>query len=286
MDAKIDYLSFTIMTDVRGAGDELQMWLRAVNVVWQRVPAFAEWAEQAQNWEAGGARGHYAFSQFNRQFFTAVRFGGKANHILFELPGTTCQALRDVGLLDQVLREAADRLTRLDLAVDIPGGCSPREFVAAGYNARFKSYTEIVSAEGETEYVGSMKSERYARVYRYNEPHPRAGTLRVEHVFRSDYAKAAGQMIVSDGLLAAADASGNTWGWQAADWQPAGLTDGKVRAHRADRHEPGRVRWLHKVCIPALVKAEREGLIDLDVVIENLLSLRKAQQPPGLHLVS
>lgn len=277
MDAKIDYLSFTLMEDVRpekGRGDIRD---RAVGALLTRFPAFGEWAGYQNGWQPAGARGHYSEGLFNPVVFAAVRYGGKANHILVELPGTACQSLRDAGLLDQVLSETADRLTRLDLAVDIEGGCSPRVFVSAGYNARFKSYAEIVSAEGETEYVGSMKSERYARVYRYNEPHPRAGTLRVEHVFRSDYAKAAGQMIVSDGLLAAAEACGNTWGWQAADWQPVGLTDGKVRARRADRHEPGRVRWLHKVCIPALVKADSEGLIDLDEVVANLLSLRKAR---------
>jgi hypothetical protein len=262
MDAKIDYVSWSVMHDPRERGDEAQMWLSCVNALWEAHPTFMQWAADVRGWSSGGARGHYQFSQFNAHEFAAVRFGGSANHVLIELPGTACQSLRDAGLLNQIVAEAAHRLTRLDMAIDIPGGCSPREFVAAGYNARFKSYAEIVSESGETEYVGSMKSERYARVYMYAPPHPRAGTLRVEHVLRSDYAKSAAEMLTSGGTLALAEACGNSFGWQSAHWQPEHVTDGKLRAQRSDRHEPGRVRWLYNVVAPAIVKAGREGLLD------------------------
>lgn len=263
MDAKVDYASFTILADHRGAGDEQAVQDAVVGELWTRHEAFGSWAESLKGWQPGGARGHYSRSLFHPGTYTSVRFGGTANHILVELPGTACQALRNTGCLDAVIASASDRLTRLDIAVDIPGGCSPREFVQAGYNERFKSYAEIVSESGETEYVGSMKSERYARVYKYNPPHPRAGTLRVEHVLRSDFAKSAASTILSLGILGLATLCGNTWGWQASDWQPDNMTDGKLKAKRADRHEPGRVRWLHQVVFPALVKAHKEGLIDL-----------------------
>lgn len=271
MDAKIDYLSWSVLVDVRGAGDELQMWLRIVNVMWDQFPDFMTWAAAVQGWQSGGARGHYAFSQYNRQFFSSVRFGGTANHILVELPGTACQSLRDQGCLDGVVQAAADRLTRLDLAVDVKTDTSPRQFVQAGYNERFKSYAEIVSESGETEYVGSMKSERYARVYKYSAPHPRAGMLRIESVLRSDYAKSAAQIYAQSGLLVLAATCGNSFGWRSALWQPDSLTDGKLKATRADRHEPGRVRWLHQVVFPALVKAHKDGLIDLREWCSNLL---------------
>lgn len=275
MDVKIDYLSFTVMTDVRGAGDEHNMWLAAVNALWEGFPVFMEWCANQGGWAAGGARGHYTCSMFNSYLYAAVRFGGSANHLLIELPGTACQSARDAGCLDRMVLETQTRLTRLDLAVDIPGGVAPREFVAAGYNERFKSYAEIVSESGETEYVGSMKSERYARVYRYAEPHPRAGVLRVEHVLRAGYAKAAAQMVASSGLLETVTALGNSFGWQAADWQPDMLTDGKLKAQRSDRHEPGRVRWLYHVVLPALVKADYEGLIDLSEFTRRLFELRQ-----------
>jgi len=272
-DAKIDYVSWTLMHDPRERGDEHNMWLSCVQAIWEAFPTWAEWCSSQGGWSSGGARGHYAYSQFNAQFYAAVRFGGSANHLLIEMPGTACQSLRDAGVLHQVIAEAADRLTRLDVAIDIPGGCSPREFVAAGYNARFKSYAEIVSESGVTEYVGSMKSERYARVYQYNPPHPRSGTLRVEHVLRSEYAKAAAAAYTQSGLLELSAMLGNSFAWSSPWWQPDHLSDGKLRAARSDRHEPGRVRWLHQVVAPAIVKAAREGLLDLAEYCDRLTAL-------------
>jgi len=271
MDAKIDYLSWTIMVNASdGAGASRQQDI-AIDALWQRHPAAAAWFETLSTWKDGGARGHYGLSLFNERLFIAVRFGGQANHVLVEMPGTACQTARDDGVLDTILTQAADRLTRLDLAVDFPGGCSPAEFVAAGYNERFKSHASIVSEQGTTEYVGSMKSERYARVYRYEPPHPRAGVLRVESVLRSGFAKSAAGVLLSSPLSTLVAMVGNSFGWQSSLWTPGDVTDGRLKATRADRHEPGRVRWLHQVCIPALVKAHDQGLIDLREVCALML---------------
>jgi hypothetical protein len=271
VDAKIDYLSWSVMVDVRGAGDDQAQVDAVIDALHTRHCYFFEQFVEALAWQTGAARGHYSRSFYNPETYAVIRFGGTANHILVELPGTACQWLRDNAKVETVVMEAADRLTRLDLAVDIPGGCSPREFVQSGYNERFKSYAEIVSESGETEYVGSMKSERYSRVYKYASPHPRAGILRVEHVLRSDFAKAAALVLQEIGLLGLSAKCGETFGWRSADWKPDMLTDGKLKAKRADRHEPGRVRWLHQVCFPSLVKAHREGLIDLRQMCADLL---------------
>jgi len=279
MDVKIDYLSATLMHDPRHGEGEAAQWQSVTAALWEGFPVLTTWLSRQGGWQPGGARGHYAFSQFHPRLYSAIRYGGSANHVLLEMPGTCCQALRDDEALEGVLSELAPRLTRCDVAVDIPNGGSPRDFVLAGYNARFKSYAEIVSEAGETEYVGSMKSERFARVYRYNEPHPRAGVMRVEFVLRSQYAKTLAAEILEHGLLSAADRLGNTWGWQSPTWQPLKLTDGKLRASRADRHEPGRVKWIHEVVVPCLVKAHAEGLIDLAAIIERLQSLSDAASP-------
>lgn len=280
MDAKIDYLSFTVLVDPRGAGEPAAMWKIALEALWKYHQVFASWCSTLAGWHEAGARGHYSTSMFNDLTYAVVRFGGTANHLLIELPGTACQNLRDQGVLENVVAEAQQRLTRLDMAIDIPGGVSPQTFVQAGYNERFASYAELVSETGVTEYVGSMKSERFARVYMYAAPHPRAGVLRVEHVLRSGYAKTAATILVDQGALALATACGNSFGWKCSDWRPEFLTDAKVKSTRVDRHEPGRVRWLHHVCIPALAKAAREGLIDLDEVMARLSSL-KAGGAPG-----
>jgi len=262
MDAKIDYVSFTCMVDVRGGAGGLSQEGAAVQALEQFHPRFYAWAAHQADFEIGGARGHYGASLFSQETYTAIRFGGSANHILVEIPGTACQVLRDEGALEAVIQEAATRLTRLDIAVDIPGACPPAEFVDAGYNRRFVSHASLVSESGTTEYVGSMKSERFSRVYMYYSPHPRAGILRVETVLRADFAKEAARVLHQDGLLALVSQVGNSFAWLSPAWQPAHLTDGKLRASRVDRHEPGRVRWLHNVVIPALAKAAREGLLD------------------------
>lgn len=268
MDAKIDYISFTVMVDTRAGQDEHGQWSHAVDALWERHPYFMAWASRQGGWTSGSARGHYGYSMFNSYLFAAVRFGGSANHILVELPGTCCQQLRDDDAFDLIVTEAAERLTRLDIAVDFPAGGSPLDFVSAGYNERFASHAELVSESGTTCYVGSMKSERFARVYRYDAPHPRAGVLRVETVLRSDYAKAAARILAADGLLTLVSLTGNTFGWRAELWQPLTATEGKLRASRIDRHEPGRVRWIWQVVLPALIRASRDGLIDRDSFIE------------------
>lgn len=272
MDGKIDYLSFTVLQDYREVGQGEALQNAVVQALWAAHPSLAELCQELQGWQAAGSRGHYGEGLFHPQTFISIRYGGHSNHILVEMPGTACQAARDAGLLEQIIQAAAPRLTRLDVAVDIPGGCSPAEFVGAGYNERFKAHASIVSEQGTTEYVGSMKSERFARVYMYAPPHPRAGVLRVEHVLRGDYAKGAAIEAAGGNISRLAALCGNTWGWRHDAWMPPFLTDGKLRASRADRHEPGRVRWLYQVVIPAITKAAAEGLIDLEDFRQRLVA--------------
>ena len=189
------------------------------------------------------------------------------------MPGTACADARSKDAFEGVVLDAAARVTRLDVAVDFPNGCSPSDFVAAGYNERFKARATLTSSEGKTEYVGSMKSDRYARVYQYAAPHPRAGVTRVEHVFRRDFAKNATAILLQDGLQMVVARAGNSFGWQSPSWLPETMTTDKLRSTRADRHEPGRVRWLYNVVMPALVKAHKQGLIDLPDFAQQALSL-------------
>jgi hypothetical protein len=278
MDAKVDYISFTCMVDCRGAGEGDADSDAAQRALYTLHPAWWKGFAAHQMWEKGSGRGHYGTSRYNADTFAAVRFGGSANHILVEMPGTACQWARDNGVLYSIIDEAAERLTRIDIAVDIPSGCSPSEFVQAGYGERWKSHATIISPEGATEYVGSMKSDRFARAYMYAPPHPRAGVLRVEHVLRAEYAKAAAARMAGGSVLDLAAACGAAWGWQSPFWKPGDLTDGKLKAKRADRHEPGRVRWLYDVVVPSLVKADAEGLIDLADFWRTVAAFKAARQ--------
>lgn len=274
MDAKIDYLSWTTPCETAGQGSAEAIKLVALQALDDAHPAFVFWCETTTGWQDAGGRGHYGASTYNTRHYTTMRYGGSANHVLCEMPGTACQAARDADCLQAILSSAAARVTRIDIAVDITGDIDPRRFVLAGYNDRFKAYAEIVSAEGATEYVGSMKSDRFARVYKYAPPHPRAGVMRVEFVLRREYAKAACATLVDENLPTLAERLGNTWGWQSPAWKPVGMTDGKLKAQRSDRHEPGRVRWLFQIVLPALVKADADGLIDLPDFAARALELR------------
>jgi len=272
MDARIDYYSFTIMTDLRDGAGQVDPAQVGNLLEHSYLPVMRLMAKVAP-WTEGGARGHYRQSSRSNSSYMTIWYGGKANHVLIELPGTSCQAARDHGLLDPIISCTADRCTRIDIAVDIPDACTPAEFVGAGYNQRFQAHASIVSPDGSTEYVGSMKSERFARVYRYAAPHPRAGLLRVEHVFRSDYGKTVARHLGDTVVEQVAAECGNTFGWLSSYWQPEHITDAKIHSLRADRHQPGRVRWLVGVCIPALAKAHKEGLVDVHEVIAALQRL-------------
>lgn len=282
MDAKIDYLSFTVMINCQGTeqgGADAQAAQQALALL---HPNFWNLFASQVYWEPGSGRGHYGASRYNADTYAAVRFGGSANHILVELPGTACQWLKDHDALLPVLADAQERLTRLDIAVDVVTETTPQEFVAAGYGERWKAHASIISAEGSTEYVGSMKSERFARVYKYAPPHPRAGTLRIEHVLRGAYAKAGASDVLAAGVPNTAAECGLSWGWKHAEWQPGTISDCKLRAKRSDRHEPGRVRWLYDVVAPSLVKADAEGLIDLADFWRTVAAFKAARDAGGV----
>jgi len=276
MDAKVDYLSYTVLHELPATPEReipesgVHRWLEAQKPhMWDLLDRFGGWREV-------GARGHYSQS-IMAENYARISWGWQCNHVLIELPGTACQDARDAGLLLEAMGEALERATRLDIACDVPEGASPREFVAAGYSDRFGAYAEMVSQSGETEYVGSLKSDRYARVYMYAEPHPRAGVLRIEHVLRRGFAKSAiKELIGADGLAQLVCMLGNSFGWQHRDWTPGDCTDGKLKATRADRHAPGRVRWLYDVVMPALVKADAEGLIQFQDFFERADTLRRS----------
>lgn len=275
MDAKIDYLSWTTPVNMPRVDTAGEVKAICLDTVARLHPIFTAWCESCLGWQDAGGRGHYSASTYNTRNYTSIRYGGSANHVLCEMPGTACQEARDAGHLSDILEAASARLTRIDIAVDIIDDIDPRRFVLAGYNERFRSYAEIVSAEGSTEYVGSMKSDRFARVYQYAAPHPRAGVMRVEFVLRREYAKAAATLLAGGSTPLLACTLGNTWGWKSAAWRPDEVTDGKLKAQRADRHEPGRLRWLFQVVMPALVKADADGLIDLTEFCARALQLRR-----------
>lgn len=282
MDAKIDYLSYTLRIDLGEVGEGSAVIEYLTSAINTNTPTFTQSYAPSCAWLPGGKRGNYGASLQDTTYGARIWYGGVANHILIELPGMACQQLRDLGVFDALLLEVGSHVTRLDIAVDLAQTISPGDFIAAGHNQRFASGGFIWSPDGVTCYVGSQKSERFARVYRYDPPHPRAGITRVEHVLRSHYAKAALPVLLNQGVVVLAAQAGNSFAWKSDAWQPGTLTGDKLRSKKTDRDQPSKVRWLYQVVKPAIVKAAAAGLIDLDAWLSELVAfnatLKQRQQ--------
>lgn len=181
-------------------------------------------------------------------------------HCTVEISGIGCEKLIRSECMDSVLLAIHERVTRIDIACDIETSVKPDEFVAQTKHERMRANGYQRSETGETAYVGSQKSDRYARVYRYYEPHPRAALLRVEHVFRRRYAKAVALAIVDKGIDLCASAAGEAFGWAHRDWKPA-MGELPPIAVQAERKMGKTVFWLIKACAPAFRRMVQEGVI-------------------------
>jgi hypothetical protein len=269
MDAKIDYLSFTVPSVLFGAGHGKDVWKITNDLLMEKAGAeFVDWLARA-DWAPSNGRGIYGASLYQPSTFTRIWFGGSANHILVEITGTGCSSLRDAHLLDLLIERVADRCTRLDVAVDMMDAGFPAEFVSAGYAKRFKSRSSWDTSEGFTEYVGSMKSELYARVYLYKPPHPRSGVMRVEMVTRAQRAKDAAAYHVQNGLTALALALGDTFQWQSPRWSRSQLEPSKLPTKREERHGGTTIQWLFRQVLPALLRLQNTGEFDVREWLEN-----------------
>lgn len=182
-------------------------------------------------------------------------------HATVEVSGQGCELLIERGLLNEVLTACTDRVTRIDIACDIETDVKPTEFVAKTNHERMRSSGYQRSDTGETCYVGSQKSDRYARCYRYFPPHPRSHLLRIEHVFRRDQAKAVSRACLASGTSAVANAAGEAFGWNHVVWQPGLAESADISVTQAERKMGGTLFWLIKQCAPAFKRLCDDGTI-------------------------
>jgi len=182
-------------------------------------------------------------------------------HCCVEISGKGCETLISKNLLDQVLRACHTRVTRIDIASDIETQISPLEFVKEVNHERMRTSGHVKSETGETCYVGSQKSERYARVYRYNAPHPRANLLRVEHVFRKDYAKKVASEILDWTMESVAASAGMAFGWGHEIWKPGSVQGVELSIVRERGNTGSTVFWLVHSVAPAFKRLCADGTI-------------------------
>lgn len=183
-------------------------------------------------------------------------------HCCVEISGTGCERIIKLDAMGEVLRAVCDRTTRIDIASDIETSTKPLEFVEVIKHERMRASGHQLSETGETCYVGSQKSDRYARVYRYFNPHPRAHLLRIEHVFRKDYAKQVASACVSGDLQSVAAACGDVFGWGHVVWNTGDASPVDLRGVGSDRKSSNTVHWLISACAPAFKRLVSTGQIE------------------------
>lgn len=259
MDTKIDWLSFTFNWD----NDHVENDAHASSVVCDTLNGligddmYLTLMGEGGFWTSGKGRKPYSASM--RSEGVSIFFNNKISHALVEISGKGCTEVFSTPGGAFLLQTVKDRVTRLDIAVDIETDVTPSEFVTYRNATRHKSFSHIMSDTGETCYIGSMTSNRYCRVYRYNEPHPRAGLLRIEHVFRSEDARIAIDHGFERGVDSLVRQCGMIYGWQHDVWELEPPTERELTAHRVERTEAGTLNWLIKTVVPAVGKMWKEG---------------------------
>lgn len=273
MITRIDWISFTVFFHPEQDGNELDALRHAATAIEELSDEIPGLLHLHGELEPGQGRAPYRNSWRNRSGGVTLFTGPNLPHALVEVSGRSCERMHLAGTITPFLALVADRLSRLDIACDMLCETSPLDFVAQRADGRFKSHSEFVSASGTTAYVGSRTSDRYARVYRYNEPHERAHLLRSEFVVKKENARATAAAILADGIDAVAVSMGANFGWEHPSWTPAPAEPAELKMYRPDRREGKTLYWLADTVAPLLVRLQQEGVLDAQAWLdENVIS--------------
>jgi hypothetical protein len=261
MRAHVDWLTFTIPmiyfgADTNAYANAIEGGFRDMFGVALREAAFGgAWQKQERS------RAPYTEAWTCPERGITLFASPNLTHACVEVSGQGCEYLLVQGLMNDVIRACKERLTRIDIACDIETTTRPEEFVKQTSHERMRTSGHVISDTGETCYVGSQKSERYARVYRYNPPHPRAHLLRVEHVFRKEYAKKVGSAIADSGIEQVAVSAGLAFGWAHTDWQPSVVDSADISIVRERGTSGNTIYWLVNSVAPAFKRLCETGAI-------------------------
>lgn len=259
---KIDYLSFSVIMNPSKMEDDRHAPAELVRNLGNLNPKLADWLNLGDDFTPGRGRSPYSTSWLRKDHGITVFTHPDLEHALIEVTGRGCDRLEAQSNLWDVLEAVQTRLTRIDIACDIATETTPMEFAKAGYSGRFKSSSFVDYPSGSSFYVGSSKSDRYAIVYRYNEPHERSALLRVEHRIKAENAKLLAGSILEEGLSSVVSALGLAFGWCHADWKISNNA-AELAVYRPERKEGKTLYWLNDTIAPLLVRLHGEGVIDV-----------------------
>jgi len=259
MRVHIDWLSFTVRpvygtngeTDISSAVVDGINFLLGNELYTKVLPSDFKKRERSRApytvaWESTGAG-------------ITIFASAELDHFTVEISGQGCEILHHNGIMNELLTAVHEHVTRIDIACDIETSVTPLVFVTNKTHERMRSSGYQKSETGETCYVGSQKSDRYARVYRYNPPHPRSHLLRVEHVFRRDYAKLVARECATNNLPDIAKAAGEAFGWNNPQWEVGEASHISLSTISGERTANNTVFWLVHSCAPAFRKLVEKG---------------------------
>lgn len=261
MKTQVDWLAWTVLLPSRAGQQSFHRFESIAETIEQNVGTQIGTILAQAEWTEGKGRAPYAHRWQAKEIGMSVFWSGRVDNALIEVSGQGMEYFRVVSLEAALFQAASERVTRLDIASDIETDLSPTDFLAAGYAERIKSRGSAISATGETQYVGSRQSERFARVYRYAPPSPRSHLLRVEHELKKEAARAVISYILAYGVEWAQESIGKTFDWKHEAWRPGDQSAFKIAAPREDRTLSKTELWLRLQAAPAFKKLVQQGIV-------------------------
>lgn len=226
------------------------------------MTTFKEAFENPLEWEIVRSRAPYSFARRSHDATRTLYVHPLATHFTFEVSGQWCAKIAH--LMPAVLGAFHADISRLDIAVDMETKVFPVEFDNAIRAGRVQTHSIMRSSSGETVYRGARSSDRFARVYRYAAPHPRAHLLRAEFQLKADYAKEAALQFVQgvplDGIAAGL---GEHFGFAHPVWLDRAMEPVKLKVP-THAQSGDTVAWLTRTVAPLLRRLEREGKLDIE----------------------
>jgi len=228
-------------------------------------------------WETHAGKGVWGQHWQHRETGVSVFLSRDYDSYKVALSGSACDKLNQFGQLNPVISSTRTTCCRVDLAVDFPfhsDNVAGAACVKSGKETQAKetrrAKSQIITPSGSTFYLGSWSSERYCRLYHYNAPHPRSRLVRVEAVYKGQWAKKLLEKFDDRPVADFVKTALEPYKWKGFDTSSLGDTVPDVRLPRSDKDGGARMRWLLTVCIPALRKAIEDGDLNIHNVLYDL----------------
>jgi hypothetical protein len=275
----VDYISISAQhahfgnTEVSGQTQD-EYFASAAFAVLGAYPSFLK-SSRNEGYTVGGGGAGYKHRLFFRHGGWTVFYGASHGYFLVQLPGEACHRLRDEqdtkGLavsLTPIFGNPFIKCTRIDVASNWRCGDAVDGIAQAFTKKVAADYPRFPSETGITQYIGSPKSEKSCKVYRYAPPHPRHEWIRIEFRFAAPMVGQV-QEALSKGLLTETwVAAAIDWGFDRSDMLNC-ITVGseQVKLAYKKRQDAGSVAWVYGTALRAVRDAIAAGDMSLDYAL-------------------